>query len=105
MILWTKKPQDEVAKEEPIELKKVMIFAVPMKTKNGTIVEVLIMELVLHIERKLKFKVERIHTDPGSELKTKSSTARCPDNGIRKTMSIPEEFKVNGTEARNQLSV
>ena len=84
-------------KEEPIELKKVMIFAIPLKQKKGSLVEVLIKELVIHIERKLKFKVERIHIDPGSELKTKSLTAWCADNGIRKTMSVPEDFKGNGS--------
>ena len=58
-------PRDETVIKEPVELKKVMIFAVPMKTRNGSTVEVIIKELVLHLERKLRYKVERIHTDPG----------------------------------------
>ena len=45
-----------------------MIFAVPVKTRNGSTVEVIIKKLVLHVERKLNFKVKRIHTDPGSEI-------------------------------------
>ena len=73
-----------------------MIFAVPMKTRNGSTVEVIIKELVLHVERKLRYKVERIHTDPGSELQAKSLAAWCADKGIRKTSSIPEDFKGNG---------
>ena len=39
-------PKDEKVAKEPAELKKVMIFAVPMKTKNGSTVEVIIKELV-----------------------------------------------------------
>ena len=72
-----------------------MIFPVPLKTKNVSMVEVIIKELMLHVERKLKFKVERIHTDPGSELQAKSLKEWCADNGIRKTSSIPEDFKGN----------
>ena len=83
--------------QNPVELNKTMIFAVPLKTKNSAIVEVVIKELVLHVERKLKYKVERTHTDPGSELQTKSLKAWCADNGIRKTVSIPEDFKGNGS--------
>ena len=74
---------------EPVELKKVMIFAVLTKTRNGSTVEVIIKELVLHVERKLRYKVERIHTDPGSELQAKALPAWCADKGIRKTSSIP----------------
>ena len=65
-------PKDEKVAREPVELNKVMIFAVPMKTKNGSTVELIIKELVLHVERKLRYKVERIHTDPGSELQAKA---------------------------------
>ena len=54
-------------KLEPVELTKTMLFAVPLKTKNSSVVEVVIKEIVLYVERKLKYKVERIHTDPGSE--------------------------------------
>ena len=50
-----------------------------------------------HVERKLRYKVERIHTDPGSELQAKSLAAWCADKGIRKTSSIPEDFKGNGS--------
>ena len=57
----------------------------------------MIKEIELHVERKLKYKVERIHTDPGSELQTKSLKAWCADNSIRKTVSIPEDFKGNGS--------
>ena len=80
-----------------MELTKTMIFAVPLKTKNSSVVEVVIKEIVLYVERKLKYKVERIHTDPGSELQTKSLRSWCADNGIRKTVSIPEDFKGNGS--------
>ena len=72
-----------------------MIFEVPMKTRNGATVEIIIKELVLHVERKLRYKVERIHTDPGSELQTKALAAWCADKGIRKTSSIPGDFKGN----------
>jgi hypothetical protein len=46
-------------KDEPVELTKTMIFAVPLKTKNSSVVEVVIKEIVLYVERKLKYKVER----------------------------------------------
>ena len=39
-------------KFEPVELKKTMIFAAPVKTKSSAVVEVVIKELVLHVERK-----------------------------------------------------
>ena len=80
-----------------MELTKTMIFAVPLKTKNSAVVQVAIKEIVLHVERKLRYKVERIHTDPGSELQTKSLRSWCADNCIRKTASIPEDFKGNGS--------
>jgi hypothetical protein len=92
-----KEKEKEENKMTPVELKKTMIFAVPLKTKNAAIVEVVIKEIVLHVERKLKYKVERIHTDPGSELQAKSLKAWCAENRIRKTMSIPEDFKGNGS--------
>jgi hypothetical protein len=66
-----------------------------MKIRNGSTVEVIVKELVLHVERQLKFKVETIHTDPGSELQTKALAAWCADKGIRKTSSIPEDIKGN----------
>jgi hypothetical protein len=72
-----------------------MISAVPFKTKNASTVEVIIKELVLDVERKLKYKVERTHTDPGSELQTKSLKAWCADEGVRKTSSNPEGYKGN----------
>jgi hypothetical protein len=37
--------KDETVKEEPIELKKVMISAAPTKTKNGSTVEITIKEV------------------------------------------------------------
>ena len=82
---------------EPVELKKVMIFAVATKTRNGSTVEVIIKELVLHVKRKLRYKAERIHTDPGSELQAKALAAWCADKGIGKTSSIPEDFKGDGS--------
>ena len=82
-------PKDEKVAREPVELNKIMTFAVPMKTKSGSTVEVIIKELVLHVGRKLRYKVERIHTDPGSELQAKALAAWCADKGIRKASSIP----------------
>ena len=66
----TQSAPKEETKDEPNEFKKVMIFAVPAKTKNASTVEVIIKELALHVDRNLKFKVEHIHTDLGSELQT-----------------------------------
>ena len=80
-----------------VGLNKTMIFAAPLKKKKAATVEVAIKELVLHVERKLKYKFKRIHTDPGSELQTKSLKAWFADNGISKTVSIPEDFKGNGS--------
>jgi len=57
--------------ETPVELKKVMIFTVPLMTKQSNVVELAIKELILYIERKLKYKVERLHSDPGTEINTK----------------------------------
>ena len=74
-----------------------MIFVIPLKTKQASVVEVAIKELVLHVESKLKYKVERIHTDPGTELQAKPLKAWCAETGIRKTSSIPEDFKGNGS--------
>ena len=84
-FVTVEEPKDEKVAKEPVELKKVMIFAVPTKTKNGSTVEVIIKELVLHVKRKLRYKVEGIHTDPGSELQTKALAEWCADKGIRKT--------------------
>ena len=74
-----------------------MIFVIPLRTKQASVVEVAIKELVLHVERKLKYKVERIHTDPGTELQAKALKEWCAESGIRKTSSIPEDFKGNGS--------
>ena len=93
-----KRPSERIKEQdkgEQVDLKKTMTFTVPLKTKNATTVEVVIKEIVLHVERKLKYKVERIHTDPGSELQTKSLKAWCAQNNIRKTSSIPD--KGNGS--------
>ena len=49
------------------------------------------------MKRKLEYKVERIHTEPGSGLQTNSLKAWCADKGIRKKSSIPEDFKGNGS--------
>jgi hypothetical protein len=82
------KKESEKAKEheemQPVELKKTMIFAVPLKTKSAATVEVVIKEIVVYIERKNKHKVERVHTDPGSELQTHSLKARCAQNNFQK---------------------
>ena len=60
---------EEVEREQepPVELKKVMIFTVPLMSKQSTVVELAIKELILYIERKLKYKVERLHSDPGTD--------------------------------------
>jgi hypothetical protein len=45
-------------------MKKMMIFVTPLKSKVSSEVELAIKEIVLHIQRKLKYKVERSHSDP-----------------------------------------
>ena len=60
-----------------------------LKSKNPSEVEVVIKELVKHIERKMKYKVERIHADSDKELQTKSLKARCVNRSIRRTSSTP----------------
>jgi len=60
----------EVERETPVELKKVMIFTVPLMSKQSNVVELAIKELILYIERKLKYKVERLHSDPGTKINT-----------------------------------
>ena len=60
------KKRSEKAKEheekQAVELKKTMIFAVPLKTKSAATVEVVKKEIVLRVERKLKYKVEKKFT-------------------------------------------
>ena len=48
---------EEIDKEQekPVELKKVMIFTIPLMSKQSSVVELAIKELILHIERKLKY--------------------------------------------------
>ncbi len=74
-----------------------MIFTVPLMSKQSTVVELAIKELILYIERKLKYKVERLHSDPGTEINTKKLRDWCASNNIRKTNSIPEDVKANGS--------
>jgi hypothetical protein len=52
--------------------------------------------MILYIERKLKYKVERLHSDPGTELNTKMREW-CADNNVRRTSSVPEDAKANGS--------
>ena len=42
-------------------------------------------------------KVERLHSDPGAELNTKRMKEWCADNNIRRTSSVPEDAKANGS--------
>ena len=82
-----------------MELEKVMIFTIPL-SKQSNVVELAVKELILYIERKLKYKVDRLHSDPGAELNTKRLRDWCASNNIRKTNSFPEDLKANGaTEA------
>ena len=66
-------------------------------TKQSNVVELTVKELILHIERKLKYKVDRLHSDPGTEINTKRLRELCASNNIRKTSSIPEDVKANGS--------
>ena len=45
----------------------------------------------------MKYKVERLHSDPGTEINTKKLRDWCASNNIRKTNSIPEDVKANGS--------
>ena len=40
-------------------------------SKQSNVVELAVKELILYIERKLKYKVDRLHSDPGTEINTK----------------------------------
>jgi len=88
---------DESIPVEPIPLKQMMIFVMPLKNKKSSEVEVAIKEIILYIERKLKYKVDRLHTDPGTELNTQRMREWCANQSIRKTNSVPEDVKANGT--------
>ena len=59
--------------------------------------ELAIKETILYIERKLKYKVARLHSDPGTELNTKKMKEWCADNNIRRTSSVPEDAKASGS--------
>ena len=47
------------------------------------------------MHRKLKFKVERLRSDPGTELNAKRLKEWCADDNIRRTSSVPEDAKAN----------
>ena len=44
--------EDEKEKLEPVDLKKTMIFAIPLKTKQAAVVEVVIRELSVTCRKK-----------------------------------------------------
>jgi len=88
---------ENVQEEVQIPLKQMMIFVTPLKTKASNEVELAIKEIILYIQRKLKYKVERLHSDPGTELNTKRMKEWCADNNIRRTSSVPEDAKANGS--------
>ena len=41
-------------------------------SKQSNVVELAVKELILYIERKLKYKVDGLHSDPGTEVNTKT---------------------------------
>ena len=74
-----------------------MIFVTPLKSKSSDEVELAIKETILYIQRRLKYKVERLHSDPGTELNTLRMKEWSADNNIRRTSSVPEDAQANGS--------
>ena len=94
--------EDEKA-AKPKELKQTMIFAIPLLSKNSSEVEQAVKELILYIERALKHKVDRVHSDPGTEVSTKRFKEWCTSMQIRRTTTTPEDS--DPMKARRRLLV
>jgi hypothetical protein len=45
----------------------------------------------------LKHKVDRVHSDPGTEVSTKKFKEWCTSNFIRRTVTTPEDSRANGS--------
>ena len=77
--------EEEKAEQDakPKNLKQTMIFAILLISRNLSEVEHAVKEFILYVERVLKHKVDRVHSDPGTEVSTKKSK-----NGV-----LPCEFE------------